>query len=177
MWGPVMVRRFFPLAFKVWRLLFRFGSLLVYSRPFGPHNLSRVFTSLEHLRPTACSHHVYSAAHALMDDCPGLRALRTFHARLPCFLSAHRREAVGHRPPVFPDHHDEDGPHQAHRAHGVSEKVSVSIEFEWVQLIRHIRLYTHARTHVCFFFPLIPFFFLKLWWGLLSPASLEWEVI
>lgn len=45
--------------------------------------------------------------------------------KFPLLCSSHQREAVGHRPPVFPDHHDEDGPHQAHGVYGVSEKVSV----------------------------------------------------
>lgn len=43
----------------------------------------------------------------------------------PCSSSSYKCEAVGHRPPVFPDHHDEDRSHQAHRVHGVFEKVSV----------------------------------------------------
>lgn len=39
------------------------------------------------------------------------------------FSSSNKCEAVGHRPTVFSDDHDEDGSHQAHRIHGVSEKV------------------------------------------------------
>lgn len=43
----------------------------------------------------------------------------------PLSASSYKCEAVGHRPAVFPDHHDEDRAHQAHRVHGVFEKVSV----------------------------------------------------
>ena len=34
---------------------------------------------------------------------------------------------MGHRPPVFPDHYDEDGPHQTCRIHGVSKEVGSSL--------------------------------------------------
>lgn len=42
-----------------------------------------------------------------------------------CILlsSTNKREAVGHRPTMFSDDHDEDGSHQAHRVHAVSKKV------------------------------------------------------
>ncbi len=39
------------------------------------------------------------------------------------FPSPHKSEVMGHRPSVFPDHHDEDRTHQACRVHGVSEEV------------------------------------------------------
>lgn len=44
---------------------------------------------------------------------------------LMCILpsSSNKCEAVGHRPTMFSDDHDEDGPHQAHGVYGVSEKV------------------------------------------------------
>lgn len=40
-----------------------------------------------------------------------------------CF-SSDPREVVGHRPAVFPDHHDEDRTHQTRRVHGLPEEVT-----------------------------------------------------
>lgn len=39
--------------------------------------------------------------------------------------SSDKCEAVGHRPAMFSDDHDENRSHQAHGVYGVSEKVSM----------------------------------------------------
>lgn len=51
-------------------------------------------------------------------------------ANVSLSFSSYKCEAVGHRPAVLPDHHDEDRSHQAHRVHGVFEKVSVPSPIE-----------------------------------------------
>ncbi|KAK1793737.1 hypothetical protein P4O66_001422 [Electrophorus voltai] len=40
--------------------------------------------------------------------------------------SSYKCEVMGHRPPVFPDHHDENRTHQARRVHGVPEETHYS---------------------------------------------------
>lgn len=177
---PVMVYRFFHLALSLWFLCLFFVSL--FFRTFSVFCLTSQPLTCLNIKHRCSIHHMYIMHASGSETRRGGACINRLFSWpegkkhlswslppsppcvSPCFLSAHRREAVGHRPPVFPDHHDEDGPHQAHRAYGVSEKVSVSIVRRglWSQnkvdelsklIPWSLRLFVRFVSHTRFFFP------------------------